>query len=148
MSQTVLFSTIQFSISIVSVSKTVPFQIIQFSVSTQFKYKYSLIAKTFLFQTIHFSKTVLIQTIKFSISTEFTSILPIHRDLSVATIPGHRGPGSNGDEGLLLIPQISNMTGNSPSDCLASYLGHLLGVLPLCKGAVIVFYSPNQLSKA
>ena len=38
---------------------TVPFQIIQFSFSTQFKYKYSLIVKTFLFQAIQFSQTIL-----------------------------------------------------------------------------------------
>ena len=36
---------IQFSVSTVSMSKTVQFQTIQFSISTQFKYKYSLIVK-------------------------------------------------------------------------------------------------------
>ena len=40
-----LYITIQSSLSTVSMSKTVQFQIIQFSVSTQFKYKYSLIVK-------------------------------------------------------------------------------------------------------
>ena len=40
-----LYITIQFSVSIVSMSKTVLFQIIQFSISTQFKCKYSLIVK-------------------------------------------------------------------------------------------------------
>ena len=44
-------------------SKTVQIQIIQFSISTQFKRKYGLIVKTFLFQTIQFN-----QTIQFSIS--------------------------------------------------------------------------------
>ena len=38
------------------------------------------------------------------------------------------GPGSNGNEGVLYIPQSSSITGNSPSDCLVSYPGHLLGV--------------------
>ena len=37
--KTLLYITIQFSVSIVSMSKTVPFQIIQFSISTQFKCK-------------------------------------------------------------------------------------------------------------
>ena len=37
--------TIQFSVGIVSMSKTVPFQTIQFSISTQFKCKYSLMVK-------------------------------------------------------------------------------------------------------
>ena len=36
----------------------------------QFKYKFSLIVKTFLFQAIQFSQTVLIQTIQFSISMQ------------------------------------------------------------------------------
>ena len=40
-----LHITIQFSVSIVSMSKTVQFQIIQFSISTQFKCKYCLIVK-------------------------------------------------------------------------------------------------------
>ena len=51
-------------------SKTVQFQIIQFSISTQFKGKYSLIMKTFLFQAIQFSQAVLIQLIQSSISTD------------------------------------------------------------------------------
>ena len=40
-----LFITIQFSVSAVSMSKTVLFQTIQFSISTQFKCKFSLILK-------------------------------------------------------------------------------------------------------
>ena len=47
---------------------------IQFSMSTQFKWKYSLIVKTIFFQTIQFSQTVLIQTIQFSIIMQFSSI--------------------------------------------------------------------------
>ena len=41
--KTVLYITIQFSVSTVLMSKTVPFQTIQFSISTQFKCKYGLI---------------------------------------------------------------------------------------------------------
>ena len=51
--------------------KIVFFQTIQFSISTQFKCKYSLIVKTFLFLAIQFSQAVLIQLIQFSISTDF-----------------------------------------------------------------------------
>ena len=40
-----LYITIQFSVSTVSMLKTVQSQTIQFSISTQFKCKYSLIAK-------------------------------------------------------------------------------------------------------
>ena len=73
MSKTVLFQTIQFSVSTVSMSKIILFQTIQFSVSTV------SMSKTVLFQTIQFSvstasmsKTVLFQTIEFSMSTPFT----------------------------------------------------------------------------
>ena len=57
-------------------SKIVPFQTIQFSISTQFKCKYSLIVKIFLFQAIPFSQTVLIQTIQFSISMQLVLFNP------------------------------------------------------------------------
>ena len=66
--------------------------------------------------------------------------------LSGASTPGQSGPGRNGNEGVLHIPQSSSITGTSPSDCLVSYPGHLLGeVLPLCREAVDIFYSPSQL---
>ena len=61
--------------------KIVLFQIIQFSISTQFKCKYSLIVKTFLFQAIQFSQEVLIQLIQFSISTDF-----VYTQLNVKTV--------------------------------------------------------------
>ena len=41
-------------------------------------------------------------------------------NLSGVTTPGQRGPGSNGNEGVLHIPQSSSITGASPSDCLVS----------------------------
>ena len=34
----------------------------------------------------------------------------------------------DGNEGVLRILQSSSITGASPSDCLVSYPGHLLGV--------------------
>ena len=56
------------------------------------------------------------------------------------------GPRSNSKERVHCIPQSSRITGTSPWDCLVSYPGHSLrGVLPLCRGAVSVFYSPSQL---
>ena len=79
-------------------------------------------------------------------STQFSSIWPINRTLSGATIPGQSEPGSDGNKGVLRIPQSSSITGASPSDCLVSYLGHSLsGVLPLYREAVGVFYSPSRL---
>ena len=55
------------------------------------------------------------------------SMLLVLFNLSGATIPGHSGPGSDGNEGLLCIPQSSSITGTSSSDCLVSYPGHSLG---------------------
>ena len=66
------------------------------------------------------SKTVLFQTSQFSLSTQFSSIWPIERTLSGAITPGQRGPGSNGNDDILCIPQSSSITGTSPSDCLVS----------------------------
>ena len=40
---------------------------------------------------------------------------------------GQSGPGSDGNEGVLRIPQSSSIAGTSPSDCLVSYPGHSLG---------------------
>ena len=59
---------------------------------------------------------------------------PLIGPLSDATTPGQSGLGSNGNEGVLRIPQSSSIAGTSPSDCLVSYPGHSLegGVLLLC----------------
>ena len=49
------------------------------------------------------------------------------RTLSGATIPGQSRPGSDGNEGVLRIPQSPSNTGTSPLDYFMSYPGHLLG---------------------
>ncbi len=72
--KTVLYQTIKFSVSRVSMSKTVPFQTIHFSMNAQFKSKNSSFVKTFLFQVILFSQTVLIQTNQFITSLQFSSM--------------------------------------------------------------------------
>ena len=64
--------------------------------------------------------------------------------LSGATTMGQIGPGSNGNEGVLCIPQSSSITGTSPSDCLVSYTGHSLGGLLLYRCAIGLFYCPSQ----
>ena len=56
-----------------------------------------------------------------SISIQFSSIWPIDRTLSGATILGQSGSGSDGNEGVLHIPQSFSITGTSPSDCFVSY---------------------------
>ena len=48
----------------------------------------------------------------------FCSIWPIDMTLSDATSPGQSGHGSDGNEGVLCIPQGSSITGTSPSDGL------------------------------
>ena len=52
---------------------------------------------------------------------QFSSIKAIDWTLSGATILGQSVPGSNGNEGVLHIPQSSSITGSSSSDCLVSY---------------------------
>ena len=89
-------------------------------------------SKTFLFQAIQLSWMVL-----FSISMQFISIWPIDWTLSGVTTLSQSGPGSNGNEEILCIPQSSSITGTSPSDCLVSYPGHSLGrgLTPLQKSS-------------
>ena len=55
-----------------------------------------------------------------------SSFRPIERTLSGATILSQNGSGSDSNEGVLCIPQISSNTGASPSDCQVSYVGHSL----------------------
>ena len=54
-------------------------------------------------------------------SKQFSSIWSIDTVLSGAATPGQSGPGSDGKEGVLHIPQSSSSTGTSLSDCLVSY---------------------------
>ena len=56
------------------------------------------------------------QTIQFSLCTQFK--WPIGRTKSGSTTPVKNGLGSNGNEGVLRIPQSSSITGVSPSDFL------------------------------
>ena len=63
---------------------------------------------------------------------QFNSIWPIHRTLLGATTLGWSGSGSNGNEGMLHIPQSSTITGTLPSDCFVLYPGYSLrGLSPL-----------------
>ena len=43
-----------------------------------------------------------------------SSIWPVAETLSGATTPGQSAPGSDDNEGVLHIPQSSNITGASP----------------------------------
>ena len=55
------------------------------------------------------------------------SIWPIDEILSGATSLESCGPGSDGNEGLLRIPQSSSINGASPSDYFVSYPGPSFG---------------------
>ena len=79
-------------------------------------------SKAVLFQTIQFNKSIVfvytqlnvksssISINQFSISKQFSSIWPIDRTLSGATTLGLCRPGSNGNKGVLRIPQSSSIT--------------------------------------
>ena len=63
--------------------------------------------------------------------------------LSGATTPGQSGSGSDGNEGVLRIPQSSSTAGTSPSDCLVSYPGHSLrGSYPSAEVQSVYFTAP------
>ena len=60
-------------------------------------------------------------------SMQFNPIWTIFRTLSRATTLGQSEPGSDSNEGIIRIPQCSNITGTSPSDCLVSHPRHTFG---------------------
>ena len=64
-------------------------------------------------------KTVQLKTK--SVSTQLSSIWPIDKTLSNANTPAKSWPGSDENEGLLHIPQISSINRTSPSDYLVLY---------------------------
>ena len=100
--------------------------------------------QTVIFLTIQFNINHLFALIKF----QTVLINPYIGPCRGATTPGQSGPGNDGNEEILCIPQSSSITKASPSDCLMPYPGHTLGrVLPLCRDAVGVFYSPSRLGK-
>ena len=74
------------------------------------------------------SKQFFFKQFSLALVHNFSSIWLIDRTLSGATTPGQSGPGSDGNEGVLHIPQSSSITEASPSDCLVSYTGHSFGV--------------------
>ena len=74
-----------------------------------------------------------------------SSVWPIDRILSGAITPSQSGPGSDGNERVLGIPQILTITVASSSDCFVSYQdARWNGVLSLCRDAVGIFYSPSR----
>ena len=75
--------------------------------------------------------------------------LSIYKTLSGATSPSQSGPGSDGNEGVILIPQSFSITGASPSFNVISRT--LIGgeeVLLLSRYVVSVFCNPSLLGFA
>ena len=56
----------------------------------------------------------------------FSSILLMEKTLSGASTPGQSGPESDGNKGVLGIPQSSSITRTSASDFFVSQPGHSL----------------------
>ena len=101
--------------------------------------------QTDLFQTIQFGICHL-----FALSLNVKQFYSTHRysTLSDVTNPDQSGPGSDGNEGVLCIPQCSGITGSSPFDYLVPYPGHSFGgILSLCRDAVYVFCSHSWLDQ-
>ena len=57
------------------------------------------------------------------------------------------GPGRNGNEGVLCIPQIRNITGTSSLNFLVSYTGHLGGVLPSAEVQSVISLAQRRENK-
>ena len=115
----------------------------------------SIINNSFKHQSFVYTRlndqTVLFPVIQCSISHLFahslmsnSSIWPIDRILSGAITLGQSGPGSDGNEGVLHIPQSSGITGASLSDCLMSYLGHSVGEILTPSAEMQSVYSTMQ----
>ena len=88
--------------------------------------------------------------IQFSISTQLSSIWPIDRALLGVTTPGHSGPGSDGNEGILRIPPKLQHFWNLTIRLFSVISRTVIGggeVLPLCREAVGVFYRPGLMGE-
>ena len=105
----------------------------RFIMLNRFLYIYAV-----LFQTIEISIRIVvclhrvkcqnsyISTMQLSKNTQFSSIWSIEMTRSGVTTPGQGEPGSDGNKGILHIPQSSWILETSTSDSLVSYPGHSL----------------------
>ena len=112
-----VYSKISLSLEVQTYWKHNKPQIAWFPFSVFYKYTF------FFIYTQLNDQTVLFQTIQFSVSTQFSSNWLIDSVITLGLI----GPGSDGNERVLCIPQSSSITEASTSYCLVSYPGHSLG---------------------
>ena len=124
-------------------TKAVLFQIIQFSISTLFKGKYGFNCQK------HFYLMLLSvnQTIQFSISMPLVLFKPYIGPYQVLPGRARVDLGAMAMKGSFVFPQSPSIYWNLIIR-LFSVINRTLigeGVLPLCRGAVSVFYSPSRL---
>ena len=80
---------------------------------------------------------------QFSLSVRFISIWPIEKTQLGATTPGQSGPWSDGNEGVLCIPQSSIIISALSSGCFVSYPEHSLrGSYPSAEKQSAYFSAP------
>ena len=72
-----------------------------------------------------------------------SSIWPIGRTFSGATPLGQTEPGSDGNEGVLCIPQRSSITEASQPDCLVPYPGYTCIYLPKPSARAVMWKTDN-----
>ena len=113
-------------------SKTVLFKTIQLSIQKLFHFK--LVCSLNV-------KIVLFQAMLFSISAQFSSIWPIDRTLSSATTSSQCGPGSNGNEGILCVPQSSSIV---LFNTIRSNITHLFACRQMVPN-IVPYHSLSQL---
>ena len=72
-----------------------------------------------------------------SVKHKYSLVLlgPIERIVSNSTALGQSGPGSDGNEKVIRIPQSSSITGTSASYCSVSYQEHSFGVFTSLQGS-------------
>ena len=89
--------------------------------------------KQFYFNQFNLKLVICLHTVKVS----NCSVRPIDRILTRTTTPSQSEPGSNGNEGVLRIPQTIRWY------CIISRTLVVVGVLSLCRDEVSIFHSPS-----
>ena len=88
---------------------------------------------------------VLFQTIQFIISTQFSSIWPIDRTLEVLPLPVRVDLKAIAMKGFSIFPKAPALLELHHQIVYCHIQDMGWGVLPLCRGAVGVFYNRSQL---